>query len=496
MITVGYSTRKSKPEFIEYVQKTSMYKEIQVIEKINNGDKSLSQVYNEILDESKHDIVVFCHDDIEFDTNRWGEKLLKIFDKNPEYGIIGVAGTTDLIDGRWWTIKKSMNGIVSHKHEGKKWTNNYSEDFNNNIKEVVVIDGLFICVNKTKLKHRFDETFNGFHFYDLGFCFPNYLDGVKIGVTTSIRLTHLSIGQTNQQWEDNKLKFEEKYKDKLPVRLTNNKTLEEKLLFNPDSVGIGMVTYNAEDRIKQSSFTVPKWLKNFVIVNDGTPYDTTSYPEHAHVIQHDTNKSVGQAKNTALKYLMDAGCEHIFLMEDDILIRDESVFEEYIKHSLISGIKHLNFALHGPRNRKPGSIEPNIVTEVKYSDDVSISFYTNCVGAFSYYQRGVIDKVGYIDTFYKNAWDHVDHTLQIIKKGLHPSFWFFADISNSEKFLNEIPESFENSTISKSPEWIHNMNKGIEWFKKKNGVSPMDIPRAEPNVIQQQLQILFNNRDN
>jgi hypothetical protein len=55
------------------------------------------------------------------------------------------------------------------------------------------------------------------------------LDGVKIGVCTNIRITHKSIGQTNQQWEDNKLKFEEKYKDKLPVRLTNNKTLEEKI---------------------------------------------------------------------------------------------------------------------------------------------------------------------------------------------------------------------------------------------------------------------------
>ena len=37
-------------------------------------------------------------------------------------------------------------------------------------------------------------------------------------------------------------------------------------------------------------------------------------------------------------------CEHIFIMEDDILIKDENVFKEYIRHSLISGIKHLNFA--------------------------------------------------------------------------------------------------------------------------------------------------------
>jgi len=64
MITVGYSTRESKPEFIEYLKKSSGYKKLEVIEKINNGDKSLSQVYNEILSEAKTDIVVLCHDDI------------------------------------------------------------------------------------------------------------------------------------------------------------------------------------------------------------------------------------------------------------------------------------------------------------------------------------------------------------------------------------------------------------------------------------------------
>ena len=36
----------------------------------------------------------------------------------------------------------------------------------------------------------------------------------------------------------------------------------------------------------------------------------------------------------------------------DYKIKDENVFKEYIKHSLISGIKHLNFALHGPANKK------------------------------------------------------------------------------------------------------------------------------------------------
>jgi hypothetical protein len=77
MITVGYSTRTHNPEFIEYLKKSSGFKKIEVIEKINNGDKSLSEVYNEILSESKTDIVVLCHDDIYFDTNAWYSKLIK-----------------------------------------------------------------------------------------------------------------------------------------------------------------------------------------------------------------------------------------------------------------------------------------------------------------------------------------------------------------------------------------------------------------------------------
>ena len=49
MITIGFSTREDNPEYQRYLQKTCMFKECQVIQKINNGDKSLSQVYNEIL---------------------------------------------------------------------------------------------------------------------------------------------------------------------------------------------------------------------------------------------------------------------------------------------------------------------------------------------------------------------------------------------------------------------------------------------------------------
>jgi hypothetical protein len=235
MITVGYSTRKHNPNFKEHIQKTCMYKEVQIIEKINNGEKSLSQVYNEILDESIHEIVVFCHDDLEFETNRWGEKLIKSFEKNTEYGILGLAGSKFLHEsGQWWKVPHTMYGIVNHKHEGKKWTSTYSQNINDKIEETIMVDGLFFAINKSKIKHKFDESIPGFHFYDLGFCIPNYIDGVKIGVIFNNRVTHLSIGQTNQQWENNRILFSEKYKNNLPVDITKTEDVSETFIFVHD----------------------------------------------------------------------------------------------------------------------------------------------------------------------------------------------------------------------------------------------------------------------
>jgi len=232
MITVGYSTRTPNPEFTEYLKKSSGFKKINVIEKVNNGEKSLSQVYNEILSESETDIVVFCHDDIYFDTTGWYHKLMKHFDKS-DFGIIGMAGTTNMpASGQWWEDRRKMVGIVNHEHEGKKWVSKYADDLNNNIKETVMVDGLFFAVSKERLKSNFVEEFQGFHFYDVAFCFENFLKGTKVGVITNIRITHKSIGQTNQQWEDNKQLFASKYSESLPAKVPFDKNKKLKILIS------------------------------------------------------------------------------------------------------------------------------------------------------------------------------------------------------------------------------------------------------------------------
>ena len=168
--------------------------------------------------ESKNDIVVFCHDDIIFNKDGWGKKLINHFKKS-DYAILGIAGTTDMSSsGRWWEDSSKMMGIVKHSNNGKTWESKYCANFEDEILESVVLDGLFFACHKDRIKNKFDDDFKGFHFYDIDFTFKNHLLGSKVGVIFDVKVTHMSIGQTNDVWEKNRIQFVEKYKkDKLKI---------------------------------------------------------------------------------------------------------------------------------------------------------------------------------------------------------------------------------------------------------------------------------------
>ena len=219
-LSVVFSTKKINQDYINLIKSTCGVHNVEVLPFENNGRYSLNEVYNMGLKNSSNDIVIFCHDDLKFDTRNWGRKMLKNFKKNPDFGVIGVAGTRYLSSsGRWWEDFSKMHGAVYHEKDGKRWLTRYSKDIGLNIMPVILVDGLFFGVSKKNLVNHFDENVKGFHFYDVEFCFSNYLKGVRIGVCTNVRITHLSIGETNEEWEKNRVLFSEKYKDSLPVKI-------------------------------------------------------------------------------------------------------------------------------------------------------------------------------------------------------------------------------------------------------------------------------------
>jgi GT2 family glycosyltransferase len=246
MITIIYSTHKDSnynKKFKEHLNKSIGIKNFEILEFENFNQYSLSEIYNKGISESKYDIVTCIHNDIKLETG-WGKKLLKDFNENPDYGIIGKAGSCYFPESGiyWERMRETMVGQVYHHPEGqKKWLSRYSTKLPELI-PVVTIDGLFIAFDKRKIKHQFDETIGKFHFYDHSFCVPNYLDGVKIGVTSSFEITHQSVGQPNEEFFKSKDEFLLKYGKYLPLDLKPEKIyvehIKEKPLKNVGKVAV------------------------------------------------------------------------------------------------------------------------------------------------------------------------------------------------------------------------------------------------------------------
>jgi glycosyltransferase involved in cell wall biosynthesis len=331
MITIGYSTKSHKPNFIKHLKETCGIKDVEIIEKINNGEKSLSVVYNEILKESNNNIVVLCHDDILFEKSYWAKRIIEHFTKKPEYGILGVAGTRYYpSSGMWWEISSEMIGQVFHQHNGKKWLSSYNKPFGNKIIDTIIVDGVLIMVQKDKIVKNFNEDVEGFHFYDTTFTFENHLENVKIGVVSNVPITHMSIGMTNEQWDVNRKKFIEDNKEFLPRILNNNlpvKTINQK----QPLVSVIMPVFNYGKMFQKSIESVFESTYNnleLIIINDGSTDEyvlkkLNSLSEHPNIkIINQVNSGPSSARNNGIK---NSSGEYILPLDSDDMISPDYI---------------------------------------------------------------------------------------------------------------------------------------------------------------------------
>jgi hypothetical protein len=335
-ISVVFSTRKIDNNFVEHVKKTCMYKGVEVLPYENNGEYSLTEIYNKGLNEASSDVVIFCHDDILFETKNWGEKILKAFEKNPEYGILGVAGTDHMISGMWWEIRNAMHGTVKHTDGVKTWTNKYSANYGNQLKEMIAVDGLFIAVDRTRIETNFDDRFKGFHFYDISFCLSNYISGVGIGLISNITILHKSVGQVNEQWAENKTLFEEIYGNQLPICL-NEET--KHIIFDKELPKIDMhvLCWNEEKIIPYFLNHYENFVTN-IIVYDNKSNDNTNKLLKAHpkvtIIPYDTN---GEIRDDAYLQIKNNAWKNSIGKADIVIVcdMDEFLYAEDFKSAII-----------------------------------------------------------------------------------------------------------------------------------------------------------------
>lgn len=162
---------------------------------------SIFEAYNEGISKSKGELLCFIHDDIEIYSKNWGWYLLSQFEKNPDIGLIGIAGTKvkTKMASNWWDCPEQYQFINIYHQSGSLKEHELNWPASTNVIEVSTIDGVFM-VCRSYLGIKFDQSMKGFHFYDLNLSLSCHDKGFKVCVTNQIDIVHHSRGNLDRSW--------------------------------------------------------------------------------------------------------------------------------------------------------------------------------------------------------------------------------------------------------------------------------------------------------
>lgn len=225
MITIAFCTPDAtKEQNIISNLKTKASQQVEIIPKVCNKDngKTICQAYNEVLKEAKNDTIIFCHNDIHIITAGYDKIIEELFNKYPQYGIIGVVGADTWTGGAWLGDGGQPLGTLVQCNKYKQLEQSripkivlFSPNYRKNaVVPAVTVDGMFICVRRDRIKVPFDEQLQGFHFYDVMFAVDNFDAGVRVGVTYLLDVMHYSDGIYNQQWHEAHMYSAMKYQNR------------------------------------------------------------------------------------------------------------------------------------------------------------------------------------------------------------------------------------------------------------------------------------------
>lgn len=200
----------NKSQIAIFLEKAGLTNQCSILFENKDG---LPKVYNKFINDSYvGKYVIFIHDDVLVEDLFWEEKLNIAFEK---YDMVGLAGTkkADLSRPPAWHLMSDRQehcGEVAHSHEKQVWTTCFGPTDS----RVLIMDGLFIAVNVSKLVNsgvRFDERFD-FHHYDLTLCLRANKNKLKLGVTP-IRVVHFGLGDSmnTPEWQKSSELFKEYY---------------------------------------------------------------------------------------------------------------------------------------------------------------------------------------------------------------------------------------------------------------------------------------------
>jgi hypothetical protein len=206
--------------------------------------RSLAEGYNRGIARSRGDRVILSHDDIEILTADFASRVDAHLG---EFDLIGIAGTTRLVEGRWAGAGDPyvFTLITSPLPDRAGYATMMLGGGPLVVPGIQALDGVLLALRReVAIAIPFDgDVFDGFHHYDLDFTFRAHRAGFSLAVCRDIAIIHESTGRYDAAWEEQKRRFEGKHgsvlggigESKIGARASFSSTTREEILRRCDS---------------------------------------------------------------------------------------------------------------------------------------------------------------------------------------------------------------------------------------------------------------------
>jgi hypothetical protein len=170
--------------------------------------RSASRAYNEAIDRSENDIIVFAHQDIYFPES-WIRDLnnaLSYLEKeDPKWGVLGCGGVTQ-DDERWGFLYSTGLGVLGRPFAFPQ--------------PIQTLDEIVLIIKKSS-GLRFDDTLPHFHFYGTDICMEAKEKGRKAYAMSSFVIHNTKlISNLNKEYFECYKHIKKRWKKYLPIQTT------------------------------------------------------------------------------------------------------------------------------------------------------------------------------------------------------------------------------------------------------------------------------------
>lgn len=173
--------------------------------------RSMCEGYNRGTDQSTGDLLVYCHDDIEFFSDGVHDSLVEAL---TDFDLVSCVGSSVVDSPTWMCHDATFSqgwmvapGTSSGQYlVGVVGVPNVESPLSSG-------DGCFLACRRSVAKSlRWDDvTFDAFHLYDIDFCLRARQQGYRLGVARGIAINHHSLGSFDALWQEHARRFLRKH---------------------------------------------------------------------------------------------------------------------------------------------------------------------------------------------------------------------------------------------------------------------------------------------